>query len=41
VHRETATYALNELKAAGIIDIGRRRIHVIDRERLARAARTG
>jgi CRP/FNR family cyclic AMP-dependent transcriptional regulator len=41
VHRETATYALNELKAAGIIDIGRRRIHVIDGERLARAARTG
>ena len=41
VHRETATYALNELKAAGIIDIGRRRIHVVDRERLARAARTG
>jgi CRP-like cAMP-binding protein len=41
VHRETATYALNELKAAGLVEIGRRRIRVIDSERLARAARTG
>jgi CRP-like cAMP-binding protein len=41
VYRETATYGLNELKAAGIIEIGRRRIHVIDGARLARASRTG
>jgi CRP-like cAMP-binding protein len=41
VYRETATYALNELKAAGIIEIRRRRIEVIDGQRLARAARTG
>jgi CRP-like cAMP-binding protein len=41
VHRETATYALNELKAAGAIEIGRRRIVVLDDEGLARAARAG
>ena len=34
IHRETVTYALNELKAAGIIDIGRRRIRLLDDARL-------
>jgi CRP/FNR family cyclic AMP-dependent transcriptional regulator len=41
VHRETATCALNELKAAGLVELGRRRIRVIDAERLAAVARTG
>ena len=41
VHRETATYALNELKAAGIVEIGRRRTRVIDGQRLAHIALTG
>lgn len=35
IYRETATFALNELKAAGIIEIGRRRICVLDDARLA------
>jgi len=35
IYRETATFALNELKAAGIIEIGRRRIRVLDDARLA------
>jgi CRP/FNR family cyclic AMP-dependent transcriptional regulator len=35
IHRETVTYALNELKAAGIIEIGRRRIRLLDAARLA------
>ena len=39
VYRETITSALNELKSAGIIDIGRKRITVIDHARLNRAAR--
>jgi CRP/FNR family transcriptional regulator, cyclic AMP receptor protein len=39
VYRETATYALNELKGAGILDIGRRRIRILDAARLAAAAR--
>ncbi len=38
VYRETATNALNELKAARVIDIGRKRITILDRERLRRAA---
>ena len=38
VYRETATNALNELKSASIIRIGRKRISIIDRERLKRAA---
>jgi CRP/FNR family transcriptional regulator, cyclic AMP receptor protein len=41
VHRETATYALNELKAAGLVELGRRRIRVVDADGLARTARTG
>jgi CRP-like cAMP-binding protein len=38
VYRETATNALNDLKAASVIRIGRKRISIIDRERLRRAA---
>jgi CRP-like cAMP-binding protein len=38
VHRESATIALNELKSAGIIDIGRKRIAILDRARLERAS---
>ena len=38
VYRETATNGLNELKSAGIIVIGRKRISIVDRERLARVA---
>src|ERR687893_1760513 len=36
VYRETATNALNELKAADLISIGRKHITILDRERLAR-----
>ncbi len=38
IYRETATNALNELKTAGIVDTGRRRIGILDRRRLERAA---
>jgi len=38
--RETATQALNELKAAGLIAIGRKRIEVVDRDGLQRVAET-
>lgn len=38
VYRESATLALNELKTAGIIDIGRKQVAIIDRKRLERAA---
>ncbi|MEP6637186.1 MAG: Crp/Fnr family transcriptional regulator [Acidobacteriota bacterium] len=38
VYRETATSALNELKTAGIIEIGRKRIMITNRPRLERAA---
>ena len=38
VYRETATNALNELKAADVISIGRKHISILDRERLARIA---
>ncbi|HEX8853576.1 MAG TPA: Crp/Fnr family transcriptional regulator [Pyrinomonadaceae bacterium] len=38
VYRETATNALNELKAASLISIGRKRITINDRERLGRIA---
>lgn len=34
VYRETATNALNELKAAGLIEIGRKHIRLLDRARL-------
>jgi CRP-like cAMP-binding protein len=30
VHRETATYALNEMRSAGLIKIGRRHIQLLD-----------
>jgi CRP-like cAMP-binding protein len=39
VYRETVTNALSELKTAGIIDLGRRRITIVDRARLERAAK--
>jgi CRP/FNR family cyclic AMP-dependent transcriptional regulator len=38
VYRETATNALNELKSADVINIGRKRITILDRARLKRAA---
>lgn len=38
VYRETATNALNELKAASLISIGRKHITILDRGRLKRAA---
>src|SRR5947209_2428571 len=38
VYRETATNALNELKSAALISIGRKRITILDRERLKRIA---
>lgn len=38
VYRETATSALNELKTAGLIEIGRKRITITNRPRLERAA---
>ena len=34
VYRETVTSALNELKTAGLIDIGRKRISITNREKL-------
>jgi CRP/FNR family cyclic AMP-dependent transcriptional regulator len=38
VYRETATNALNELKSAGLVEIGRKHIRILDRERLQRIA---
>jgi CRP/FNR family cyclic AMP-dependent transcriptional regulator len=38
VYRETATNALNDLKAAGLVEIGRKHIRILDRERLRRIA---
>src|ERR1043166_6141487 len=38
VYRETATNALNELKADSLIRIGRKHITILDRERLRRVA---
>ena len=38
VYRETATNALNELKAASLIQIGRKHVRILDRERLERVA---
>lgn len=40
VYRETVTEALNELKAAGLLEIGRRRIRVLDEARLRAVADT-
>lgn len=39
VYRESVTAALGELKKAGIIRVGRKQIHILDRARLERAAR--
>jgi CRP/FNR family transcriptional regulator, cyclic AMP receptor protein len=39
VYRESATAALGDLKKAGIIEIGRKQIRVLDQARLKRAAR--
>lgn len=39
VYRESATAALGELRKAGIIAIGRKRICILDRPRLERASR--
>ena len=38
VYRETATNALNELKAAALISIGRKHISILDRRRLQQVA---
>jgi CRP-like cAMP-binding protein len=38
VYRETVTNALNELKNANILNVGRKRITIVDRRRLERAA---
>ena len=40
VYRETVTEALNELKAAGLLEIGRRRIRLLDEARLQEIADT-
>ncbi len=37
-YRETATQVLNDLKADELIEIGRKRIKILDKERLARVA---
>ncbi len=39
-YRETATQVLNDLKAQGLIEIGRKRIDLLDPERLAKVARS-
>jgi CRP/FNR family transcriptional regulator, cyclic AMP receptor protein len=41
VYRESATAALGDLRKAGIISIGRKKISILDRARLERAAREG
>ncbi|HEV2665646.1 MAG TPA: Crp/Fnr family transcriptional regulator [Blastocatellia bacterium] len=38
VYRETVTNALNELKTANILNVGRKHINIVDRKRLERAA---
>lgn len=38
VYRESTTMALNEMKLAGLIDIGRKRIVILQRKRLERVA---
>jgi CRP-like cAMP-binding protein len=40
VYRETVTEALNELKAAGLLETGRRRIRLLDEARLQQIADT-
>ena len=39
-YRETATQVLNDMKMAGIIEIGRKRIAILDRARLLELARS-
>ena len=39
VYRETATYALNQLRSRGMIELGRRRIRVVDPVSLAAASK--
>jgi CRP/FNR family transcriptional regulator, cyclic AMP receptor protein len=39
-YRETATQVLNDMKMAGIIEIGRKRITILDRARLLELARS-
>ncbi|OQA45647.1 MAG: cAMP receptor protein [Chloroflexi bacterium ADurb.Bin325] len=39
-YRETATQVLNDMKTQGLIDIGRKRIEILDMERLAQVARS-
>jgi CRP/FNR family transcriptional regulator, cyclic AMP receptor protein len=39
-YRETATQVLNDMKAQGLIEIGRKRIEILDAERLAVVARS-
>ena len=39
-YRETATQVLNDMKMAGIIEIGRKRIKILDRPRLLELARS-
>ncbi len=39
-YRETATQVLNDLKVQGLIEIGRKRIDLLDPERLAQVARS-
>ena len=39
-YRETATQVLNDMKMAGIIEIGRKRIKILDRARLLELARS-
>jgi CRP/FNR family transcriptional regulator, cyclic AMP receptor protein len=39
-YRETATQVLNDMKAAGLIEIGRKRIVILDRERLVALAQS-
>ncbi len=39
-YRETATQVLNDMKLAGLIEIGRKRIGILDRARLGEVARS-
>jgi CRP-like cAMP-binding protein len=39
-YRETATQVLNDMKTAGLIEIGRKRIVILDRERLVALAQS-
>jgi len=41
VYRETVTSVMSELRQAGIVAVERKRIHILDRERLERATREG